>query len=496
MIVLSVGDGECFATEPRWRAAASSATSCHRSVPTRIHRSPTSAPRDRLLKPLQWLIPPMISEKGQGRGGAAIHQQQRAAKGTRDKTRKESVRHGEQSDSSSELSSSPEDDSDGMGDDDMPLYAKCAGSPSVGTKVSIKWDQADSTGWFEGTVIAISDGTFPAPQKGSKRKKRAGVVRKGFSVVEYNDKTQYVHLLDEAHHVGKWGVKAGAWQMPIKPVESGATNGLGIESAAEAPSTDPDDDAPLFPRAHPTVCSSSSAAGAVGTAAREANDPAAGDSASELQPLSSGASVGQEKLPAARAVEQNVWSKSYCFKVFENLHPGQFRRGIAKYSAGSYIVTRQMPKEGRFPKEANIKIQVKTESKVCYIAYTEETGVTLFMLTRIRKPVGADWSNTLRGYQMFTTEEALARVDEERDTTAKGCSTTLGAASLRFELTCQKQTTYHPTDWEVSMDVRCILGVVRQAQASDRGHYDRTTHSRWPAKTSLIYTGLPYSESH
>ena len=480
----------------------------------------------------------MISEKGQGRGGAAIHQQQRAAKGTRDKTRKESVRHGEQSDSSSELSSSPEDDSDGMGDDDMPLYAKCAGSPSVGTKVSIKWDQADSTGWFEGTVIAISDGTFPAPQKGSKRKKRAGVVRKGFSVVEYNDKTQYVHLLDEAHHVGKWGVKAGAWQMPIKPVESGATNGLGIESAAEAPSTDPDDDAPLFPRAHPTVCSSScpadavgaadcridsaaeapstdpdddaplfprahptvcsssSAAGAVGTAAREANDPAAGDSASELQPLSSGASVGQEKLPAARAVEQNVWSKSYCFKVFENLHPGQFRRGIAKYSAGSYIVTRQMPKEGRFPKEANIKIQVKTESKVCYIAYTEETGVTLFMLTRIRKPVGADWSNTLRGYQMFTTEEALARVDEERDTTAKGCSTTLGAASLRFELTCQKQTTYHPTDWEVSMDVRCILGVVRQAQASDRGHYDRTTHSRWPAKTSLIYTGLPYSESH
>ena len=179
-----------------------------------------------------------------------------------------------------------------------------------------------------------------------------------------------------------------------------------------------------------------------------------------------------------------MWSLSYCFEAFENIEPGDFRLGIAKYSAGSYTVTRQMPKNGEFPKEADIKIHVKTErSKVCYIAYTEESGTTLFMMTLIRKPKGTDWSNTLRGYQMFATEEALTRVDEEQDTTHKGCATSLGAASLRRELdtersrkTCHptewKGTTYHPTDWEVPMDVRCIVGVVHQAQDKDRESYD------------------------
>ena len=86
-----------------------------------------------------------------------------------------------------------------------------------------------------------------------------------------------------------------------------------------------------------------------------------------------------------------------------------------------------MPKNGEFPEEADIQIHVKTErSKVCCIAYTEETGTTLFMVTRIRKPKGTDWSNTLRGYQMFATEEALTRVDEEQDTTHKGCAASPG----------------------------------------------------------------------
>ena len=100
---------------------------------------------------------------------------------------------------------------------------------------------------------------------------------------------------------------------------------------------------------------------------------------------------------------------------------------------------------------------------------------------------------------MFTTEQALARVDEEKDTLYLGCAKSLGAVSLREELAVDKsrhQTTYHPTDWEVSMDVRCIVGVVRRAQDTHRETYDRTMHSSWPAKSSLIFTGLAYAESH
>ena len=58
------------------------------------------------------------------------------------------------------------------------------------------------------------------------------------------------------------------------------------------------------------------------------------------------------------------------------------------------------------------------------------------MLNQIRKPVGSDWSNTLRGYQMYTTrtEKALARVDAEDGTKHFGCATSLGARFLRHAL--------------------------------------------------------------
>ena len=291
-----------------------------------------------------------------------------------------------------------------------------------------------------------------------------------------------------------------------------------LRLSSGAGGADDDDDAPLFAQATWKPGGSSCPAGGnraqVGAASPSSGPQATGPTVSDTQlRLSSGAEkavrLRESNRPvASRQHKKNVWSLSYCFEVFENIEPGDFRLGIAKYSAGSYSVTRQMPKNGEFPKEADIKIHVKTErSKVCYVAYTEETGTTLFMVTLIRKPKGTDWSNTLRGYQMFATEEALTRVDEEQDTTHKGCATSLGAASLRRELdtersrkTCHptewKGTTYHPTDWEVPMDVRCIVGVVRQAQDKDRESYDMKVHASWPAKTSLIFSGLAFSEGH
>jgi hypothetical protein len=134
------------------------------------------------------------------------------------------------------------------------------------------------------------------------------------------------------------------------------------------------------------------------------------------------------------------------------------------------------------------------------------------MVTKIRQPKKIDngkedWSNTLRGYQLFTTEQALARVDVKEDTMNFMCVQSLGKSSLELELkqdTRKGLITYHPTDWEVPMDVRCIVGMVRRAQSGKnakgidkRALYAREDeHATCPAKSDLIFSGLPFSASH
>jgi hypothetical protein len=160
-----------------------------------------------------------------------------------------------------------------------------------------------------------------------------------------------------------------------------------------------------------------------------------------------------------------------------------------------------MPTTGEFPSEANIRIPVRTESsKMYYLAYTAETGLMFVAVTVIRRPVGDDWSRTLTGYQVFTSEDALNRVDRESDYVVMGRATSIGAKSLRFQVSKDKnrnQKTYHACDWKVDLDVRCIVGVVRQAMDKERETYDRTTHvhSGCPAKASLIFTGDAFSET-
>jgi hypothetical protein len=159
-----------------------------------------------------------------------------------------------------------------------------------------------------------------------------------------------------------------------------------------------------------------------------------------------------------------------------------------------------MPTAGAFPSEANIRIPVRTESsKMYYLAYTVETGLMFFAVSAIRRPDGDDWSKTLSGYQVFTSEDALNRVDREKDEVTLGRALTIGACSLRNQVSMdknRKQTTYHACDWQVNLDVRCIVGVVRQALDKHRKTYDRNTHvaSCCPAKASLIFTGEVFSE--
>ena len=370
-------------------------------------------------------------------------------------------------------------------DEDRPLFGPFSAPPPDGATVELKWDPTifkEGSGWYKAIVIATSTGKLVAPGRHRRR-----IVEAGFSIVQYvDDQSRWVHLLDEMHHVSKWGDKVDAWRLLSSPAACSADQpDRGTANGGEEGG------------------SSGTAGGArAGVAAPGAVDPAV---TQPLLNLSNGARPAAKQPDGYAAVTQpkrkseNVWGRSYCFDVYKNLKPGQFRLGIARYSAAHFNVTRQMPKQGGFPKEADITIYVTETSKVCYIAYTEETGPTLFLVTKVRQPKGTDWSNTLRGYQMYSTEQALARVDAEDDTKHLGCATSLGAKSLRYELALDKsrhQMTYHPTDWEVPMDVRCIVGVVRLAQDTQRLNYDRKMHSTWPTKTSLIFTGVAYSESH
>ena len=461
------------------------------------------------------------STAGRGRVSAARGRCQ-------ERTTRPSAGRDDHSDSISSKASSASQEGDSSGDDrplinrrpavDLDRHAlNFTAPPPNGATVEIKWDPTqwkEVNGWFKATVIETSNGKLAAPPSFGRRGRRR-IVEAGFTIVEYEDNSRVVHLLDEVHHVSSWGDKVDAWRLVSSPAASadqverasGAANGEAASAAAPA--------AVSLAERGPDGCTSGGISCSTPGGARPAvaapgapevsKDPAVTQT---LLDLSSGArpAANPQKPDGRIAVKKNtpkntnVWSKSYCLGVYNNLAPGDFRLGSARYTTGNYSVTRQMPAQGVFPAEANITIFVTAEtSTVCYIAYTEETGPVVFMVKQIRKPVGSDWSNTLRGYQMYTTEQALARVDAEDDTKHLGCATSLGAKSLRHELAVDKnrgQTTYHPTDWEVSMDVRCIVGVVRLAQDTQRDSYDRAMHSTWPKKTSLIFTGVAYSESH
>ena len=73
--------------------------------------------------------------------------------------------------------------------------------------------------------------------------------KQGYSIVKYDDeeKNQYVHLIDEEHHVSKGGNQVDAWI--LLPNDAGNV-GSGVERQAEplrgATACDDDEDRPLW----------------------------------------------------------------------------------------------------------------------------------------------------------------------------------------------------------------------------------------------------------
>jgi len=229
--------------------------------------------------------------------------------------------------------------------------------------------------------------------------------------------------------------------------------------------------------------------------------------AAQTQALPATASCGaggparQQHNPAVSVgLERNVWSMSFCFDVFRKIPPADFRPSSAKWSLRSfgYTVVRQMPKMGGFSPAANIQFSVQLGSRMYYIAYTEETGVMLFNVQQIRKPRGTDWSETLRGYPVFTTDQALNYVDCERDCRWPGAAPSLGRASLRYiaaDDLNNGRKTYHGSDVLRYMDVRRLVGVVRWQTVEEGalGGCIAGTFKHCPKDTDLIRVAAAFS---
>ena len=430
----------------------------------------------------------------------------------------------------------------GIGDADLdtPLALRAkVFAVSVGSRVEIKWDPLrwakERGGWCQGVVKAISkDGKLRAPGK------KHRIVQTGFSIVEYEGGQQFVHLLDKEHHHTFLGDEVDAWRLvsgqdSVGSVQqgdgsedkqargwgqaaAGKGGGGGVRKANRRMATgsgaqiagsegrgtasaeaDSDDD-PIWPDGIPGRDRRAQAA-------VQKDRSAIPVAAAQTQALPATASCGaggparQQHNPAVSVgLERNVWSMSFCFDVFRKIPPADFRPSSAKWSLRSfgYTVVRQMPKMGGFSPAANIQFSVQLGSRMYYIAYTEETGVMLFNVQQIRKPRGTDWSETLRGYPVFTTDQALNYVDCERDCRWPGAAPSLGRASLRYiaaDDLNNGRKTYHGSDVLRYMDVRRLVGVVRWQTVEEGalGGCIAGTFKHCPKDTDLIRVAAAFS---
>lgn len=429
------------------------------------------------------------------------------------------------------------DEGAGIGDGAEPDLDVCLAfrasmfAVSIGSKVEIKWDPLlwakETDGWCPGVVTGISDGKLRAPNQ---QKRGKATVKRGFSIVQYEGGEQIVHLLDRAHHYTIMGDKVHAWRLVSGQDNAGnAQQGAGEakqgrgrghqEKAQRAAATGEgrgerackanhqqarsmdggaetdDDDALLFPE---------------GIAGNTGWDQTADHSDQSAIPVATTETIA---LPSSGAREpaiqhspnrftgsvKNVWSMSFCSEVFRKISPANIRPSIARWSTScvGYSITRQMPATGEFSPEANIRFSVQLDSRMYFIAYTVDTGVMLFNVRQIRRPRGTDWSQTLRGYPVFTTAEALNRVDAVTDTRYRGAAPSLGASTLKF-IAAQDETrnrkTYHCSDVLRWLDVRCLVGAVRWATVGERADgYLPGTFKACPKQTDLIYVAEAFS---
>jgi hypothetical protein len=98
-----------------------------------------------------------------------------------------------------------------------------------GTHVLVKWDRQwapETDGWSAGIVRSISDGRRRNPNG-------AGVVTRGWAIVEYAAGDRHVHLLDAAHHADAWGDREMAWRRLPGPPQLAAAAATAADEEGE-----------------------------------------------------------------------------------------------------------------------------------------------------------------------------------------------------------------------------------------------------------------------
>jgi hypothetical protein len=132
-------------------------------------------------------------------------------------------------------STNEQDHGSAVAKDEAAAPADALGGPAAanravfpGARVLVKWDRQwapDTDGWSAGVVRAISDGRRRNPNG-------AGVVTRGWAIVEYAAGDRHVHLLDAAHHADVWGDREMAWRYLSGP-QHAASAGAAVAAVDE-----------------------------------------------------------------------------------------------------------------------------------------------------------------------------------------------------------------------------------------------------------------------
>jgi hypothetical protein len=260
---------------------------------------------------------------------------------------------------------------------------------------------------------------------------------------------------------------------------------------------DDDDEIPIFAKKAPLIT--------LGTEIRPATQLSGFDDPGSDTLLAAQGESGAALRFGSKAASRNVtaltvWSKKFCFEYYGS-NPSRFQLSGATYvpASNGKPVTYEVKRNLSDVQGGSIRFPVRmSEHRMFYIVCTEETGPILISVIEVARNQDDDWSQTIRGYRVYTAEEAILRADRIEDILdEKGLVTALGRASLTriaADDEVNRRTTYHCGDRLFWMDVRNVVGVVRWSPVSHRGQRFTSLTAMHMPGTSIVYVGTSVSE--
>jgi hypothetical protein len=228
-----------------------------------------------------------------------------------------------------------------------------------------------------------------------------------------------------------------------------------------------------------------------------ANGAASEKAAHERQPSVQAGSASGSSLRSTK----NVWGMAFCFQYY--VQSSRFRPSTACFVQAKKTkpVTYEVRRNISDVIGGSIRFPVRVaEHRMFYIAYTEETGPFLINVVKLARETDNNWSETIQVYRVYTASEAVLRTDRSDDVLDdRGGVSALGRDTLTRmaeEESTNSSTTYHCGDRLFWMDVRNVVGVVRWAPLSHRGHPFQMLGQAVQSlsRTAILYVGTSVSE--